>query len=187
MGTPCYLNDLNGNTRASISINWEVSQRVLSPKWSREFCSHLFSDSNPQVYFHGQIHPWALSCGQLCQAVTHKSHSTLPHTTYCLGKFSSASLSPRFFHLSRSTSSNEASALLTFFPPYTMSSPPVADKHETCVDRVQTDGTDIREKESGNLGTCGVTLVDSELGQGTSGRHQHSKTKHSPLRSWPCQ
>lgn len=145
------------------------------------FCSHLFSDSNLQLYFHGQIHhPWALSCCQLCQAVTSKPHSTLPHTAYCLGKFSSASPSPRFFHLSKSTSCYEASALLTFFPPYTVSSPPVADKHETCKYRVQTDGTSIGKKASGNPGTCGVNMVDSELGQGTSGRHQHSKTKHSP-------
>lgn len=44
------------------------------------FYSHLFSDSNPQFFFHGQIHhPRALSCGQLCQAVTPKPHSIASH------------------------------------------------------------------------------------------------------------
>lgn len=62
--------------------------------------------------------------------------------------------------------------------------------HTQCLlhlDRVQTDGTSIGKKASGNPGTCDVNMVDSELGQGSSGRHQHSKTKHSPLRSWHCQ
>lgn len=159
MGTACYLNDLNGNTRASISINWEVSQCALSLEWkvfipiyfqiqtlsSSSMDRSIIPEPCPVVSFARQLPP---------------SLTALPPTAYCLGKFSSASLSPGFFHLSKSTSSNEASALLSSsLPPYTMSSLPVADKHETCDNKVQTDGTCIKEKASGNPGTCGVTWL----------------------------